>query len=96
MSLGRHVQISSFSETFNDIHSCEGSWPEHLRVVFDLESSLRPGHERTDRLASQAIVPLKTARAQDTEIHTIISSVFKCAAMPTETGQFTCVRAMQF
>ena len=54
----------------NDIHGCVGSWPEHFRVVCDLESSLRLGH----RLSSIAIVPLKTTRAQRTPSHTIIIS----------------------
>ena len=64
------VQKSSFPETFNDIHSCVGSVPEHFRVVCDLESSLRLGHMHIDRLSSMATVPLNTARAQDTVIHT--------------------------
>ena len=62
MSLGRHVQKSSFPETLNDIHSCVGSWPEHFRFMCDLVYMDRP--------SSTAMVPLKTARAQDTVIHT--------------------------
>ena len=38
--VSKFVQISSFVETFSDIHSCVGSWPEHFRDVCDLESSL--------------------------------------------------------
>ena len=73
LSLGRHEQMSCFPETFSDVHSCVGSWPEHFRVACDLESSLRLGHVHIDRLSSIANVPLKTARAQ--VIHTdIISS----------------------
>ena len=51
----------SFPETFNDIHSCVSSWPEHFRVVCDLESSLRLGHVHIDRPSSIAIVPLQNS-----------------------------------
>ena len=46
------VQRSCFPETINDIHSCVDSWPEHFRVVCDLESSLRLGHVHLNRLSS--------------------------------------------
>ena len=65
MSLGRHVQSSSFPETF-----------EHFRLVCDLESSSRAGHVHTDRPPSQPWFHSKTGRAQDTVIHTNTFSSF--------------------
>ena len=60
MSLGRHVQISSFPETFNDISRFCRFLAKTLQTrVCDLESSLGLGHVHIDRPSSIAIVPLQ-------------------------------------
>ena len=74
MSLGRHVQISSFPETFNYIHGSVDSWPKHFRLVCDLESSLGLGHVHIDRPSSIAIVPLQNRTSAGHSDHTNIIS----------------------
>ena len=62
------VHNSSFPSLLTDIHSVLGSSSEHFRFVFDLERVV--GHMYTGRSPSQPWFHSKTARPQDTAIHT--------------------------
>ena len=52
------------SLSFHDIHSCVGSWPEHFRVLCDLESCVKLEHVHIDRPSSKAIVPQQERKTQ--------------------------------